>query len=230
VALLPLRREGRLFGSVNLGSDDATRFTRDHATDFLRHLGAIAAFALENAVNRARLMRSGFTDALTGWHNRRYLESRLREELSRSRRERSALTCLMIDVDRFKSINDEHGHLAGDEVLRQVARRVERAMRGSDVAARYGGEEFVILLPGTGHAAGGQLAERIRRAVADEGFGIGGVGTPLPVTVSIGVAECCAADGDDAVLAGERLLARADVALYEAKTGGRNAVAHAVNA
>ena len=127
VALLPLRREARLFGSINLGSDDVARFTRDHATDFLRHFAIIAAFALENAVNRARLMRSGFTDALTGWHNRRYLESRLREETARCRRERSALTCLMIDVDRFKSVNDEHGHLAGDEVLRQVARQIGRA-------------------------------------------------------------------------------------------------------
>ena len=149
VALLPLLRERRLIGSINLGSDDRERFTPAHATDFLRHLAVIAAYCLESATNRARLIRSGFTDALTGWHNRRYLQNRLREELARCRRERTALTCLMIDVDHFKRINDRHGHLAGDDVLRQVAHRIEGQVRDSDVAARYGGEEFVILLPGT---------------------------------------------------------------------------------
>jgi diguanylate cyclase (GGDEF)-like protein len=214
-----------------MGSDRSDRFTEEHATDFLRHLAVIAAFCLENSVNRARLVRSGLTDVLTGWHNRRYLQSRLREELARCRRERSALTCLMIDVDHFKRINDRHGHLAGDEVLRQVAQCVEGAVRGSDVAARYGGEEFVILLPGTGHEAGGLLAERIRRAVADETFQITSSAEPLSVTVSIGVAEHRAGgDTEDLKVAGERLLARADVALYEAKAGGRNSVALAASA
>jgi len=226
VALLPLVREKRTIGSINMGSDRDDRFTDDHATDFLRHLSAIAAFCLENVVNRTRLVRSGFTDVLTGWHNRRYLQSRLREEVVRCRRERSALTCLMIDVDHFKRINDGHGHLAGDEVLQQVARRVGGAVRGSDVAARYGGEEFVILLPGTSGDAGAMLAERIRRAVADEPFAISGSAEPLSVTVSIGVAAHRAeGDPEDLEVAGERLLASADVALYDAKTGGRNSVA-----
>ena len=229
VALLPLVREQRLIGSINLGSDDPERFTPAHGTDFLRHLGGIAAYCLENAANRARLIRSGFTDALTGWHNRRYLQNRLREELARCRRERTTLTCLMIDVDHFKRINDCHGHLAGDDVLRQVAHRVEGQVRDSDVAARYGGEEFVILLPGTGRDAGGLLAERIRRAVAEEAFAItGNASEPLPVTVSIGVAEHrSAAEHEDLKVVGERLIALADLALYEAKAGGRNIVAHA---
>jgi diguanylate cyclase (GGDEF)-like protein len=231
VALLPLLRQDRLIGSINMGSDRGKRFTDEHATDFLRHLAAIAAFCLENAVNRARLIRSGLTDVLTGWHNRRYLQSRLREELARCRRERSALTCLMIDVDHFKRINDRHGHLAGDDVLRQVAQRIEGAVRDSDVAARYGGEEFVILLPGTPDDAGGLLAERIRRAVAEESFEIANSAAPLAVTVSIGVAEHrSSGETEDLKVAGERLLARADVALYEAKAGGRNGVAHAANA
>jgi two-component system cell cycle response regulator len=229
VALLPLRRDKSVFGSINLGSEHVDRFTPDHATDFLQHLGMIAAFCLENTVNRARLTRSGLTDALTGWHNRRYLESRLREELARCRRESTALTCLMIDVDHFKRINDSYGHVAGDDVLRKVAQRIEGAMRGSDVAARYGGEEFVVLLPGTGREAGGLLAERIRHAVADQRFEVTGSDVRLEVTVSIGVAEHGAGDSEDPRLAAERLLMRADVALYEAKTGGRNGVAHAVN-
>jgi len=229
VALLPLLRERRLIGSINLGSDDPERFTPAHATDFLYHVAVIAAFCLENAVNRARLIRSGFTDVLTGWHNRRYLQSRLREELARCRRERTALTCLMIDVDHFKRINDVHGHLAGDDVLRQVAHRIEGQVRDSDIAARYGGEEFVILLPGTRRDAGGLLAERIRRAVAEKTFTIPETSNePLSVTVSIGVAEHRSGGGnEDLQIASERLIALADRALYDAKAGGRNTVAHA---
>src|SRR5690606_12847583 len=113
-----------------------------------------------NVVNRARLLRSGFTDVLTGWHNRRYLQVRLAEELARARRDESTLVCLMLDLDHFKQINDTWGHGAGDEVLREVAQRVESQVRDSDVAARYGGEEFVILLPHTDVAAGRLLAER----------------------------------------------------------------------
>ena len=229
VALLPLLRERYLIGCINLGSTEGERFVPELATDFLRHLAGIAAYCLESAVNRSRLIRSGFTDVLTGWHNRRYLLSRLHEELARCRRDRTTLTCLMIDVDHFKRINDRLGHLPGDDVLRQVAHRIEDEVRGSDVAARYGGEEFVILLPATGRDAGGLLAERIRRAVADETFSIAGnVGEQLSVTVSIGVAEHrSGADDEDLKVAGERLIARADLALYEAKAGGRNTVAHA---
>ena len=121
VALLPLTRQERLIGCLNFGSRERERFLSALGTDLLHHLAVIAAFSLESAVNRARLVRSGFTDVLTGWHNRRYLQTRLHEELARCRRERTPLTCLMIDVDHFKSVNDRFGHLAGDEVLRQLA-------------------------------------------------------------------------------------------------------------
>jgi two-component system, cell cycle response regulator len=229
VALLPLLRQDRLIGCLNFGSRDRERFLSALGTDFLHHLGVIAAFSLESAVNRARLVRSGFTDSLTGWHNRRYLESRLHEELARCRRDRTPLTCLMIDVDHFKSVNDRFGHLAGDEVLRQLADCISGQVRGSDVSARYGGEEFVVLLPRTGLAAGFLLAERIREAVAAEPFQLP-AGSRLPVTVSIGVAEHgLAGDEPDLTVIAERLLASADVALYEAKAGGRNAVARAAN-
>jgi two-component system cell cycle response regulator len=229
VALLPLTRQDRLIGCLNFGSLKRERFLSILGTDFLYHLSLIAAFSLESAVNRARLVRSGFTDALTGWHNRRYLQSRMHEELARCRRERTPLTCLMIDIDHFKSVNDRFGHLAGDEVLRQIAQCVSGEVRGSDVSARYGGEEFVVLLPGTGVAAGFLLAERIRLAVAGEPFELPD-GTRLPVTVSIGAAEHSPAlDEHDLRVVGERLLALADVALYEAKAAGRNVVAKAAN-
>jgi len=218
VALLPLLRQDRLIGSINMGSDRGDRFTDDHATDFLRHLGAIAAFCLENAVNRARLIRSGLTDVLTGWHNRRYLQSRLREELARCRRERSALTCLMIDVDHFKRINDRHGHLAGDEVLRQVAQRIEGAVRDSDVAARYGGEEFCVILPGTPLEAAGQLAARMREEVPEACIRAR-VSDGTRVTVTIGLAAC-PQDGTET----EAIMRTADRRLYRGKDAGRDRV------
>jgi diguanylate cyclase (GGDEF)-like protein len=224
VAMLPLVHKGMLIGSINFGSADAERFTRAHATDFFSHLGSIASFALENVVNRARLLRSGFTDVLTGWHNRRYLQVRLTEEMARARREKASLVCLMLDLDHFKQVNDTYGHAAGDEVLRELSHRIESQVRGSDVAARYGGEEFVILLPHTTIDAGQLLAERIRHAVSANPVTFGD-DQELTVTTSIGIASATPKDDDfDMKTLGESLLARADVALYSAKSAGRNCV------
>jgi diguanylate cyclase (GGDEF)-like protein len=223
IAILPLTLKGKPLGSINFGSSDAGRFTSRHATDFFSHLAMIASFALENAVNRARLLRSGFTDVLTGWHNRRYLQVRLMEELARSRRDHSELVCLMLDLDHFKQVNDTYGHAAGDEVLRELAQRVEAQVRASDVAARYGGEEFVVLLPHTDVAAGEALAQRIRQAVSAEPVSFDGQGQ-VTVTASIGIASVLPGEGEDLKTAGDSLLARADVALYRAKAAGRNRV------
>ena len=222
IALLPLMRNGTLFGSLNFGSAEADRFTAGHASDFFAHLAVIASFALENAANRARLRRSGFTDVLTGWYNRRYLQVRLTEELARARRQDGALTALMLDIDHFKRVNDSYGHAAGDAVLRDLAQLIDGQIRATDVAARYGGEEFVILLPDTDAAAGRLLAERIRSAVAAEKFAVSD-DARIDVTVSIGVASGKPTRGDDDLkAAGDELLARADVALYRAKGNGRN--------
>jgi prephenate dehydrogenase len=151
-ALVPLPRKDRATGALCFASRDPTRFTRHHATDFLAHLGAVAAVCIENAVNRARLLRAGITDFLTGWHNRRYLQQRLKEELARAQRRGGTIACLMIDIDRFKSINDGYGHLAGDAALKEVAHRVEGQIRSMDTAARFGGDELAILLPETTQA------------------------------------------------------------------------------
>ena len=227
IAMIGLRRQERLIGSLNLASQDPERYQRGLASDFLAHLGVIASFALENTVNRARLLRSGFTDVLTGWHNRRYLQVRLAEELSRARRDRTWLSCLFLDLDHFKRVNDEHGHHAGDVVLAECAHRIDGQVRSSDVAARYGGEEFVILLPATGVDDAVGLAERIRAAVAASPVALP-EGGELPVTVSVGVAGIRPADetGDNKSV-GERLLKMADLAMYSAKSGGRNRVARA---
>ena len=225
IAMIPLRHKGKLLGSMNFGSNDRSRFTTSHASDFFEHLGVIASFALENVVNRARLLRSGFTDVLTGWNNRRYLQVRLSEELARARRDATTLTCLMLDIDHFKRVNDKYGHAAGDDVLKEIAQRIDAQVRVSDVAARYGGEEFVILLPNTDTTSGQLLAERIRTEIAATPFEIAGDHNIL-VTASIGIA-CTSPKRDDLDLktTGESLVARADVALYRAKSGGRNQVA-----
>jgi diguanylate cyclase (GGDEF)-like protein len=225
IAMLPLTHKGTLLGSINFGSTDHGRFTADHATDFFSHLGSIASFAFENVVNRARLLRSGFTDVLTGWHNRRYLQVRLTEEMARARRDRATLVCLMLDLDHFKLVNDTHGHAAGDEVLRELSHRIESQVRGSDVAARYGGEEFVILLPHTDVEAGKLLAERIRHAVSASPV-VFDEGKDVTITASIGIASAAPGEDDfDLKTLGESLIARADVALYSAKSAGRNRIA-----
>lgn len=226
VALLPLVRHTRIIASLHFASNDPERFTETLATDFLRHLASMAAFGLESAVNRAKLVQRGFTDALTGWHNRSYLETRLGEELARSQRDRTSLVCLMLDVDHFKRINDDHGHAAGDVVLREVAERIGTQVRSCDISARYGGEEFIVLLPQTRLETGRLLAERIRAAVSASPFGAGALPEALDVTVSIGLAEyrpetLRETSEQDA----QRIVADADRALYDAKAAGRNTVA-----
>lgn len=224
IAMIPLTHRGKLIGSINLCSSDAQRFTREHASDFLAHLGIIASFCIENTVNRARLMRSGFTDVLTGWHNRRYLTVRLHEELARARRDQAGLVCLMLDVDHFKSVNDNFGHAAGDAVLRELAQRIETQVRASDVAARYGGEEFIVLLPNTATSAAALLAERVRGAISEAAIVLPG-GESVTITVSIGIAEVRpSSDNNDLKTLGDSLIARADVALYAAKSAGRDRV------
>ncbi|HEU4485935.1 MAG TPA: sensor domain-containing diguanylate cyclase [Povalibacter sp.] len=224
VALIPLRRQERLHGSLNFGSVDEKRFSRHLGTEFLAHLGVITSFAIENGVNRARLVRSGLTDFLTGWHNRRYLHARLKEELARAQRQGTGLTCLLIDLDRFKHINDQHGHLVGDMALREAAQRVDAHIRDSDAAARFGGDEFVVLAPGISPEQAAALAERIRQAVSETPLEISG-GHNLNLTVSIGVAGMVLGRNDpDLKTAAERLLAEADAALYRAKQNGRNRV------
>ena len=224
LAMLPLRRHDQLLGSLIFGSLDDRRFTRHHATDFLDHLANVCAVCLENAINRARIVRSGLTDVLTGWSNRRYLQTRLSEELARAQREGGTLSCLLMDVDHFKKVNDSHGHVAGDQVLREIADRVEMQVRASDVAARYGGEEFALLLPDTAVSDAATLADRIREAVSREPIVIAS-GASLAVTVSIGISGFTPPPGtEDYKSLGEKLIAEADVQLYRAKSDGRDRV------
>jgi two-component system, cell cycle response regulator len=223
-ALVPLPRKDRATGAVCFGSREATRFTRHHGTDFLAHLGAVAAVCMENAVNRARLLRAGITDFLTGWHNRRYLQQRLKEELARAQRRGGTIACLMIDIDRFKSINDGYGHLAGDIALKEVAHRIEAQIRSMDTAARFGGDELAILLPESTAADAARLAERIRDVIAATPFALNSQ-ISRNLTVSVGVAAVSPGrDETDLKALADRLVADADAALYRAKALGRNRV------
>jgi two-component system cell cycle response regulator len=223
-ALLPLPRKDRATGALCFASRDATRFTRHHATDFLAHLGAVAAVCIENAVNRARLLRAGITDFLTGWHNRRYLQQRLKEELARAQRRGGSIACLMIDIDKFKSINDGYGHLAGDAALKEIAQRVEGQIRSMDTAARFGGDELAILLPEATQADAARLAERIREVIAAEPFALNSQ-IVRNLTISVGVAAVAPGRNDtDLKALADRLVAEADAALYRAKAMGRNRV------
>src|SRR5882757_8032002 len=211
-------------GALCFGSREASRFTRHHGTDFLSHLGAVAAVCLENAVNRARLLRAGITDFLTGWHNRRYLQQRLKEELARAQRRSASIACLMIDIDRFKSVNDGYGHLAGDSALKEVAHRIEAQIRSMDTAARFGGDELAILLPEATAPEAARLAERIREVIAALPFSLNSQ-ISRNLTVSVGVAAVSPGrDETDFKALADRLVADADAALYRAKALGRNRV------
>src|SRR5882757_159291 len=225
LALIPLRRSGQLDGVLVFSSVDRFRFNRELATDFLAHLGVVAAICLENAVNRARLVRSGLTDFLTGFHNRRYLHARLCEELARAQRNHQPIACLMIDVDHFKRINDEYGHLAGDAVLREVAQRIDDEMRLSDTGARFGGDEFAIVLPHGSLADGEKVALRVLEAVRGEAIVVSSQRSET-VMLSIGVASACPSPqgARDFRELGEKLISEAGTALYRAKSAGRNRV------
>ncbi len=183
----------------------ATQVRRKRYNDGLR---ASVAQTIEMAV----------TDPLTGMHNRRYLDSHLERLFERARSRGRPLSVMMTDLDRFKLVNDTHGHDAGDEVIREFARRVRRHVRGADLACRYGGEEFAIIMPDTPAEIAGKVAERLRAQIEGERFDAGD-GRFLDVTVSIGVATITGADTHASAI-----LKRADNALYEAKNSGRNRV------
>ena len=224
IAVLPLRRWGQLVGSLNLGSLRAERFTPGMATNFIEWLAAVASVCLENVANNERLKHIGLTDALTGVHNRRYFEQRLREEVDRALRKGVPLTCLMLDVDHFKRVNDVYGHLIGDVVLREVAEQIKDQLRLSDAMARYGGEEFAVLLVQTDEPTAIAIAERIRSAVASQPIHLPDR-IDLSVAISIGVSTLSEElRGADIGAKAHDLVSAADNALYAAKRGGRNRV------
>lgn len=224
VALIPLIRNGRLIGSLNLGSHELERFKSTVGTDFLERLAAIVSICIENALNVTRLERVGMTDPLTCVYNRRFFEQRLNEVVSSSVRYNFELSCMFIDVDHFKKVNDQLGHQVGDLVLQEVASIIDQHLRGSDMVARYGGEEFVVLLPQTPVAQAYAVAERIRKSLAQHQFALSG-GEKLSISISAGVAGMYTQDmSRSSIELGRELVKQADNALLDAKGAGRNRV------
>lgn len=170
---------------------------------------------------RAALREAARTDDLTGLATRRHLDEHLAMAASMARRLGTAFSVVLIDVDRTRRINDEHGHLAGDEVLTQVARRLASALRSEDIAGRWGGDEFLVVLPHTPVDGAWRLADRIRGSICDEPIDLS-AGGDVVTTVSVGCAE---GFGDDI----EGHLRRAGAALVEAKESGRNRVVAALS-
>jgi two-component system cell cycle response regulator len=159
------------------------------------------------------------TDQLTGLHNRRYMSRHLDTLIASAQKSGRPLAFLIFDIDHFKTVNDTHGHDIGDEVLREFAGRIGANVRGIDLACRYGGEEFVVVMPDTDIQFASAVAERLRSSVETTPFTISRPPNKLNITISIGIAE--SDKGEDTA---EKLLHRADQALYRAKRDGRNRV------
>jgi two-component system, cell cycle response regulator len=171
----------------------------------------------EKLLETQRLLHEQATrDSLTGLWNRAMILETLQRELNRGRRENQSLAVIMADIDHFKQINDTHGHLVGDRVLRQTAQRLQAMLRPYDTVGRYGGEEFLVVLPGCGASEALALAERLRQGMAAEP--IADNDQAFQVTLSFGVSVW------DSRLTGQELLQSADSALYDAKRNGRNRV------
>jgi diguanylate cyclase (GGDEF)-like protein len=195
---------------VEAGRADAPQV--EHA----RLIAAHAQLALQNAERYYHAKERAFIDDVTEVYNARFLLQATEREIQRSERYGKELCVLFLDLDRFKLVNDEHGHLVGSEVLRRLSRVLQECIRQVDTLARYGGDEFTILLVDTDIQAGMAIAERIRRTVAETVFE-GARGAPVRLTISIGVAAhpLHARDRDG-------LLDVADKAMYRAKSLGRN--------
>lgn len=219
ILLLTSRNESQdLVEGMDAGADDyITKPFNTHELRVRLRAGRRILDLQEELVRAREALREEAThDGLTGLLNRRALLEVVEAEAERAGRDERPLAVLLADLDRFKTINDTHGHLAGDAVLREAARRMKSVIRRYDGLGRYGGEEFLAVLPGSDGEAARAEAERVRQAVAAEPFSFGDAS--VEVTCSIGVAWSTAPAGADA------LVRQADVALYVAKNRGRNRV------
>ncbi len=210
-ACVPMKAHGRLVGVFNVLRPGKASIS-DVDVRLLVSLASYAALAIEHAEASARLRVLTVTDDLTGVSNRRALMTRTRDEMARARRNGCKLSALMLDLDHFKRVNDEHGHLVGDDVLRLVAHALRDSVRQIDTVARWGGEEFVVLLPNCDAEEAAGVAEKLRAIVA-------ALELPRSMTLSAGVAVF-PTHADDEL----RLIDAADQALMRAKRAGRDRV------
>ncbi|HEU5451601.1 MAG TPA: diguanylate cyclase [Terriglobales bacterium] len=211
---LPLICFGQTLGVLALESARKGAFQPSDVQP-LESVADICANAIQNARHFENMKQMAYVDGLTGMFNRRYFEMRILEEMERMRRYQHEMSIIMVDIDNFKKLNDEFGHLLGDEVLRQVGTLFSQQLRRGDVACRFGGEEFVVIAPETDGDKAVAMAEKMRRVVETYPF----TGVPRPVTISAGIADFPAC-GDNR----DALVRAADAALYTAKQKGRNRV------
>ncbi len=219
IGAFPLLSEDEITGCIVAKSMIEKLSKRD--IDYLEQLTRQAAATINRANSYSTILQYATLDALTNLNNRRQFETRLGQEISITKRQGKPLCAMMIDIDFFKSVNDTHGHAAGDEVLRTVAGIIKQALRESDIPSRYGGEEFAVLLPFTHIDEAKIVGERLRKAVESTPITINQDTEDekqINVTISMGIAEF------DSKESGEALFERADKALYCAKTNGRNQV------
>lgn len=211
---IPLISFGQTLGVLTLYSSQNNAF-RENEWSALEAVADICSSSIQNAHYVERIRKLSYLDGLTGIFNRRFFELRIQEEIERARRSKAGMAVIIADIDQFKRLNDEFGHLLGDEVLRQVSSLFHRQLRKIDVVCRYGGEEFAILLTNTNaeHAMG--VAEKLRKIV--EGWQFPGVART--VTISAGVAAY-----PDHGTARDELVHAADTGLYCAKKTGRNRI------
>lgn len=218
----PITIRGRKIGVLNVTDKYGGGTFDDVDLSLLEIIGPQIAVALERAEWQERATQfelMSITDPLTGLLNRRYLEERLTEELNRSTRYNYSMSCLMIDIDDFKTYNDLNGHQAGDVALKITAHCLKVALRSADVACRYGGEEFCILLPQTTASEAGVIAERMRQRVAETHYQHGKSQPLGAVSISIGISTF-----GKYINTAEKVIAAADRALYHAKHQGKNRV------
>jgi len=227
VALLLLQHDKRIIGCLNLADTRTDRFSKNTATDFLQHLSEVISVCIDMTILRDKLRNIGLEDGLTGINNRRFFDQRLPEEISRSQRHQKPLSCLFIDVDHFKNINDTYGHANGDLILKQVAHTIRQTLRVTDVVGRYGGEEFTALLTETEETQALEVAERIRQRIENHPPEFPGQKTPITVSIGVSGLRFPLDHTKSIAEVGASLIATADDALYQAKQAGRNCIIHA---
>jgi diguanylate cyclase (GGDEF)-like protein len=211
---IPLISFGQTLGVLTLHSSRRNAF-RESELQSLESVADICANSIQNAHYIERVKQLAYLDGLTGIFNRRFFELRIMEEIERARRYGTGMAVVMADIDQFKRLNDEFGHLLGDEVLRQVSSLFHQQLRKIDVVCRYGGEEFAILLTQITTQQAVAIAEKLRRLV--ESFQFPGV--PRTITISAGIAAF-PAHGKTR----DEMVRAADSGLYAAKQAGRNRI------
>ena len=222
--LLPLMSQDRLVGLLVLGPRTSSHPTGSRYRNEELELLDLLALHVASVFENARLFESATYESLTGLLRRETILEKLDLELQRALRYHRPLTLGLADLDHFKSVNDEHGHLAGDSLLRRIAEAIQGSLRSTDSVGRYGGEEFLLILPETELAGAQAVAEKVRTAVQECELPLDG-GESASVTVSIGLVNVAdlRPEGDELVTATD-LIAAADRALYRAKGAGRNRV------